>query len=79
MTWGEFQDCIDGFNEKLNRERKENDALNHLLGKYIGFAFNDVKHYPKEPYLSKLDEREKMVASTDEDRVKMARLKYKKG
>ena len=31
---------------------KEQDALNHILGKYIAFSFNDPQKYPSEPFTS---------------------------
>jgi hypothetical protein len=32
---------------------RQRDIANHLLGKYIAYAFNDPKKYPKEPFLYK--------------------------
>jgi len=40
------------------------------LGKYIAFAFNDPKHYPREPFTEKDTELEPM---TDEQMEKQAR------
>ena len=49
------------------------DSLNYLLGKYISFAFNDVKHYPKKPFLENVPNTEQ--SDMDGDTMeKMARL-----
>ena len=76
MTWGEFQDCLEGFNQKLDYERQFQDALNHTLGRYIGIAVNNPKKYPKEPYLAEERKRENITAHTDEERIRIARIKY---
>jgi len=61
---------------------KVENSLNHTLGRYISFAFNDPKHYPKEPFPMTDAEREQIdkarttVATTDEQRVALARIKY---
>ena len=58
------------FNEKEKQRIKEVDGLNHILGKYIAYAFNDPKHYPKDPFTEKNTELKPM---TDEDMEKQAR------
>ena len=58
------------FNEKEKQRIKEVDGLNHILGKYIAYAFNDPKHYPKEPFTEKNTELKPM---TDEDMERQAR------
>jgi len=77
LTWGDFQDCLEGFNERLKLNRRLEDALNHALGRYVGIAVNDPKKYPKEPFYAN-DERKANVANTDEERARIARLKYKR-
>jgi len=76
MTWGEFADCLEGFNRRLEYERQGQDALNHLLGRYVGIAVNNPKKYPKEPYLSDERKRESITTHTDEERIMIARMKY---
>lgn len=71
-------DCIEGYNDRLRQAREETDMLNHILGRYISFATHDPKHYPKEPALQKAEEVEKNTARTDDQRIRMARLKYSK-
>ena len=38
------------FNQKEKLRIQEIDGLNHILGKYIAYAFNDPKHYPSKPF-----------------------------
>lgn len=58
------------FNEKTKQRMKEKDTFNYLLGKYIAFAFNDPKHYPKQPFTEKHTDLEPM---TDEEMERQAR------
>lgn len=44
--------------------------LNHILGKYIAYATNDPKHYPKVPFTEKERESQPM---TDEEMERQAR------
>jgi hypothetical protein len=53
LTPKQFLKHIRVFNEKEEARVKEVDSLNFLLGKYIAFAINEPKKYPKEPFLSK--------------------------
>lgn len=52
MTVGDFYDCIDGFELARERQIQDADMLNHKLGQYIGIAFSDPKHYPKNPEIA---------------------------
>ena len=38
------------FVEKAEFDAKLNDRLNHMLGQYVGIAFNDPSKYPKKPF-----------------------------
>lgn len=58
------------YNQREQERIRETDALNHLLGKYIGYAFNDPKHYPKEPFTH---EKSQLNPMTDEEMEQMAR------
>ena len=58
------------FNEKEKQRLKEVDTLNHILGKYIGFAVNDPKHYPSRPFTEKNTDLKPM---TDDEMEKQAR------
>lgn len=44
--------------------------LNYMLGKYIGWAINDPKHYPRKPFTEKDTELKPM---TDEEMEQQAR------
>lgn len=76
MTWGEFYDCVDGFNKRRKEEIRIADQLNHTLGYYVRFAFQDPKHYPKEPFSDKEKDNNTYVATTDVSRAEYARIKY---
>lgn len=78
MTWGDFQDCLNGYNDHMKRWNDAIDALNHTLGSYVSYAFNDPKKYPKKPFHTLSEEQERNTAHTDDQRVRMARLKYGK-
>ena len=58
------------YNQKQKERIKEMDGLNHILGQYIAYAFNDLKHYPKKPFTEKNTELEPM---SDEEMEKQAR------
>lgn len=58
------------FNEKEKQRLKEVDKLNYVLGKYIGFAVNDPKHYPSKPFCEKDTELKPM---TDEEMERQGR------
>lgn len=61
---------VNVFNENEKRRLKEKDLFNYMLGKYIGYAFNDPKHYPSKPFTDKDTENKPM---TDEEMEKQAR------
>ena len=58
------------YNQKEKERIKEVDGLNHILGKYIAYAFNDPKHYPSTPFTEKDTELKPM---TDEEMERQAR------
>lgn len=58
------------FNENERQRLKEIDTLNYLLGKYVGWAINDPKHYPTKPFSEK---NTKLKPMSDEDMEKQAR------
>ena len=49
------------------------DALNYLLGQYIGLAIRAPKKFPDKPFLSHTQEK-KMVPITDDVLLKTATL-----
>ena len=58
------------FGEKEEKRLKEMDTLNFILGKYIAFAVNDPRKYPKQPFTDKTSPLEPM---SDEEMEKQAR------
>ncbi len=65
-----FQKKLDAHLEKL----KEWDALNHLLGRYISYAFNQPKKYPGKPFL---DGEEKLKDMSDEEMERVMKANNK--
>lgn len=61
---------VEVFNKKEKERLKEQDILNYMLGKYIGWAVNDPKHYPNKPFTEKDTEQKPM---TDEEMERQAR------
>ena len=53
------------FNENEKKRITEIDMLNHLLGKYISFAFHEPKNYPNKSFLDTSDEINNVM--TDEE------------
>jgi len=45
---------------------EKTDTLNHFLGHYIAFAFNQPKRYPRIPFLTKETPQTDNVMSDDE-------------
>ena len=61
---------VETFNKKEQQRLREKDLLNHILGKYIAYAFNDPKHYPTHPFTEKDTDLKPM---TDEEMERQAR------
>lgn len=68
----QFNKYIETYTEKEERRLKEIDQFNWLLGKYIAYAFNDVKHYPTKAFLD--TDTHSNVTMSDEDMERQARL-----
>lgn len=64
MTFGEFADCLDGYQDRLTSQAMQQDSLNYLLGRYISIGFNSPKKYPNKPFLDR--EKQKMNPVTDD-------------
>lgn len=56
MTPKQFEKYAKVYHEKEKERIEEKDYLNFLLGKYIAYACNDPKKYPKEPFLQDTEE-----------------------
>lgn len=72
LTPKQFNKYIEVWEEKQKNKIKENDQLNWLLGKYICYAYNDPKHYPKEPFTNSSATNTSTIM-TDDDMEKIAR------
>lgn len=66
-----FKKYIKIYMKKEEERVKEWDYLNYLLGKYIAYAVNDPKKYPRKPFLQKETQSNVM---TNEDMERIARL-----
>lgn len=66
----QYMKYVKVFNEKEKQKFKDKDGLNHMLGQYIIYAFNDPKHYPRKPFSEKDTNLKQM---TDEEMEKQAR------
>lgn len=44
--------------------------LNHALGQYISFAFNEPKKYPKKPFYAEHKKQEPMTDNAMEEMAK---------
>jgi hypothetical protein len=65
-----FEKYIEAYIERKEREAQEIDVANYNLGKYIAYAVNDPKKYPKKPFLYKEEVKGQM---TPEEMEKMAK------
>lgn len=62
---------VEAHEKQLNENMKMTDACNHILGRYIAYAFNKPKAYPKKPFLSESDRSgERMSISQMQDIAK---------
>lgn len=63
------------FQEREKERIQEIDYMNYLLGKYIGYAVNDPKKYPRKPFLDKIELEQKkprVMSSSDMERIARA-------
>lgn len=66
-----FEKHVKVYLKKEETRAKEQDANNYNLGKYVAYAVNDPKKYPKKPFLEK-DRREsigKIMSEEEMDRM----------
>lgn len=52
MTYGQFNNCLDGYSKRIEEQIRISDILNHSLGKYFRIAMSD-KRYPDKPFSEK--------------------------
>lgn len=67
----QYSKHVRAFNKRQNDKMKEKDALNHILGKYIAFAVNEPKKYPKNPF--SMQEKKQINVMTEEELEKQAK------
>jgi hypothetical protein len=48
-----FKKQLDIYIKKEENRIREWDQMNHMFGKYISFAVNNPKRYPRKPFLEK--------------------------
>ncbi len=65
----QFNKHIKAWTENEEDRMREKDIQNWILGKYITYAFNDPKHYPKKAFLDNMIVESEM---TDEEMEKQA-------
>ena len=51
LTPKQYEKYVENYRKKEKDKMQITDYLNHLLGQYISYAFNNPKEYPKKPYL----------------------------
>ena len=68
MGTDEFEKYVKVYIEKEENRAREMDMNNFNLGKYIAYAVNDPKKYPKKPFLAK-EEANKVMSNEEMDRV----------
>jgi len=73
MTPRVFKKYLKVYVRKEEERAKEMDSNNFNLGKYIAYAVNDPKKYPRRPFLDKRTEVEDKMMSAEE-MERMARL-----
>lgn len=66
----QYSKHVRAYNTKQKQRVSEIDSLNHILGMYISYAFNDPKHYPRNAFTEKNTDLKPM---TDEEMEKQAR------
>ncbi len=66
----QFNKYIKVYNEKQLEKFKEKDLLNFMLGKYVAFAFNDPKGYPKKPFTEEDNKPKSMMADEMEKQAR---------
>lgn len=65
MTYGQFMNCRDGYDNRLKEQVKMTDALNYSLGKYFCAAMSG-KSYPNKPFLADVGETSGGITSDEE-------------
>lgn len=67
----QYEKHVKVFKEKEEARIKEEDLMNHLLGRYIAFAFHDPQNYPEKPFSEQ--KHEELEDMTDDEMEKQAK------
>ncbi|MBR3353602.1 hypothetical protein IKG49_03370, partial [Candidatus Saccharibacteria bacterium] len=73
LTPNEFIKYCEAHSRREKFRIETSDALNYLLGQYIGLAIRAPKKYPDRPFLTKTQEK-KMMPITDDILLKTATM-----
>ena len=65
MTYGQFMNCRDGYDNRLKEQIKITDALNYSLGRYFCIAISG-KSYPSKPFLADVGESDRRITNDEE-------------
>ncbi|MCI8309107.1 MAG: hypothetical protein HFJ45_02625 [Clostridia bacterium] len=68
----QYQKYLNVYYKKNKKKIRQKDYLNHLLGQYISFAFNNPSRYPEKPFLA--EEREELIEMEAEEMEKQAKI-----
>jgi hypothetical protein len=66
----QFEKMVEVYVEKEEQRAKELDYNNFNLGKYVAFAFNNPKKYPKRPFSERVTA---MTPMTEQDMERVMR------
>lgn len=78
LTPKQFEKHIEVYIEKEKERAKELDYNNFLLGRYLIYAFNDPKKYPKKPFLLEAEEQKKKESQvmTDDEMARQMKKNF---
>jgi len=65
----EYYQYLEVYKTIEENRAKEMDFNNFNLGKYVAYAVNDPKKYPKKPFLQEVKEESKVMTDEEMDRV----------
>jgi len=70
-----YESYVKAHELKQKARMREWDMMNYMLGRYLTFAFNQPKNYPRKPFLDgKFEDKKEM---TDEEMEKMMKRNTK--
>jgi len=64
----QFEKRVKVYKELEKKRVMENDINNYNLGRYLIYAFNDPKKYPKKPVLQERDDDNKSMSGLEMER-----------